>query len=139
MNKNICQNFNSVCIYFPDALKNDGNYNFLSDGQQFKQYCTNNKCDNNLEKINSACLYLFNAFFGSSYSVRDNANSNIDVVDYIITWLSYMLRLKKESGINKLNDFYTNHIETNKHYKNKIHDDSGYNCHMETIDKKRIC
>ncbi|ETB56998.1 hypothetical protein YYC_05345 [Plasmodium yoelii 17X] len=135
MNKNMCQQFKSVRTYFPDELKN-GNYDFLSNGQHFNKYCTNNRCDSNLEQINSACLYLFNAFFVNSFSFKNNANNNIDVVDYIIIWLSYILSLK-ENGINKLDDFYTNHIKTNTHYKTKIDDVSGYKCFMEIIDTKK--
>ncbi|EAA19500.1 putative yir4 protein [Plasmodium yoelii yoelii] len=134
---NICQHFNSVRTYFSDELTDDGNYNFLSDGQQFKKYCRNNSCDNNLEKINSACLQLFDAFFGNHNSFKDNAKNNIDVVYYIIIWLSHMLSLKQDNGINKLNDFYIDHIETNTHYKNKIYGVSAYNYYKDIIDRKK--
>ncbi|VTZ71866.1 PIR protein [Plasmodium yoelii] len=136
MNKKVCQHFNSVWIYFPDELKN-GNYNFLSNGQHFNKYCSNNSCDNNLEQINSACLYLFNALFGDYNVFKDNAKKNIDVVYYIIIWLSYMLSLKEENGINKLNDFYTEHIEKNKHYIKKIESIHEYKCYKDIIDKKK--
>ncbi|CDS44162.1 PIR protein [Plasmodium yoelii] len=136
MNRQVCKWFKSLWFHFPDELKNDENYNFVYGDQTFKRYCTNNSCDNNLEKINAACLYLFNAFFVDYNSFKDNAKNNIDVVYYIIIWLSYMLSLK-ENGINKLNDFYTKHIETNMHYKNKIYGVSAYNCYKEIIDQKR--
>ncbi|ETB56697.1 hypothetical protein YYC_05360, partial [Plasmodium yoelii 17X] len=131
-----CQQFKSVRTYFPDQLKDDGNYNFLSDGQHFKKYCNNNSCDNNLEQINSACLHLFNALFGDHNAFKDNSKNNIDVVYYIIIWLSYMLSLK-ENGINKLNDFYTKHIEKNTHYTNTIYGVSAYNCYKKIIDQKK--
>ncbi|WBY57667.1 PIR protein [Plasmodium yoelii yoelii] len=131
-----CQQFKSVRTYFPDELKDDGNYNFLYDGQHFKKYCNNNSCDNNLEQINSACLHLFNALFGDHNAFKDNSKNNIDVVYYIIIWLSYMLSLK-ENGINKLNDFYTKHIEKNTHYTNTIYGVSAYNCYKKIIDQKK--
>ncbi|CDU20340.1 YIR protein [Plasmodium yoelii] len=136
MNRKVCQHFKSVWIYFPDELKN-GNYDFLSNGQHFKKYCTNNICNNNLEKINSACLQLFNAFFGDYNAFTDNAKKKIDIVYYIIIWLSYMLSLKKDNGINKLNDFYTEHIEKNTHYIKKIESIHEYKCHKDIIDKKK--
>ncbi|CDU17356.1 PIR protein [Plasmodium yoelii] len=137
MNKKVSQHFKSVWGYFPDELTNDGNYNFLFNGQHFKQYCTNNSCDSNLEQINSACLYLFNAFFGDFNSYTDNAKKKIDIVYYIIIWLSYMLSLKKENEINKLNDFYTKHIEKNEHYNKKIQSVRDYECYKELINKKK--
>ncbi|ETB61201.1 hypothetical protein YYC_01140 [Plasmodium yoelii 17X] len=137
MNKQGCKWFKSLWFHFPDELKDHENYKFAYGDQNFKQYCTNNSCDSNLEKINAACLYLFNAFFGNHNSFKNNANNNFDVVDYIIIWLSYMLSLKQENGINKLNDFYTNHIATNTHYNNTIYGIRDYKCYKQIIDKKK--
>lgn len=33
-------------------------------------------------------------------------------------WLSYMLKLKKDRKIKKLNEFYEAHIKNNSHYTN---------------------
>ncbi|EAA16435.1 putative yir4 protein [Plasmodium yoelii yoelii] len=130
MDKKLCQQFKSVLTYFPDELENGENYNFVYGDQNFKKYCTNS-CDSNLEKINAVCLYLFNLFFGNINSFKDNAKNNLDVVYYIL------ICLKKENGINKLNDFYTKHIETNTHYISKLGDARGYNCYKEIIDQKK--
>ncbi|EAA16026.1 uncharacterized protein PY17X_1000300 [Plasmodium yoelii] len=137
MNKKVCQWFKTVWDYFPDELDSDENYKFAYGDQNFKKYCTSNSCDSNFKKINAACLYLFNAFFGNSFSFKDNAKNNIDVVNYIIIWLSYMLSLKKENGINKLNDFYTEHIEKNTHYNQDIRDVSDYKNYKDLIEKKK--
>ncbi|ETB58026.1 hypothetical protein YYC_04119 [Plasmodium yoelii 17X] len=83
--------------------------------------------------MNNQVCKLFNSLWFHFPDKLDNKgnynflfdNNNIDVVDYIVIWLNYMLRLK-ENGINKLDDFYTNHIETNTHYIKKIDDVSGY-------------
>ncbi|CDS44588.1 hypothetical protein YYC_05099 [Plasmodium yoelii 17X] len=136
MNKKVCQWFNSLWIYIPDELGNDGNYQFLYNHQNLKKYCTNNNCATEFDKINAGCLYLFNALFVDYNAFKDNSNNNIDVVYYIIIWLSYMLSLKKDNGINKLNDFYTEHIETNTHYNNKIEGVREYKCYKGIIDKK---
>ncbi|ETB56093.1 hypothetical protein YYC_05875 [Plasmodium yoelii 17X] len=137
MNRKLCQHFKSIWDYFPDELKNGENYEFTYGDQNFKKYCSNDSCDSNLEKINAVCLYLFNVFFGVSSSFKNNAKNNIDVVNYIIIWLCYMLSLKQENRINKLNDFYTNHIKTNTHYNNKIYAVSEYTCYNGIIDKKK--
>ncbi|ETB56691.1 hypothetical protein YYC_05509 [Plasmodium yoelii 17X] len=137
MNKQVCQQFNSLWIYFPDKLENDENYKFLYNHPNLIKYCTNNSCDSNFEKINAGCLFLFNAFFGNINSFNDNAKKNIDIVDYIIIWLCYMLSLKNENGINKLDDFYTNHIEKNTHYNNQIQNVHAYKSYKDLIDKKK--
>ncbi|ETB56482.1 hypothetical protein YYC_05542, partial [Plasmodium yoelii 17X] len=131
-----CQWFNSLWIYFPDKLENDGSYNFVYNDQPFKKYCTNS-CDSNFEKINAACLYLFNAFFGNSFSFKNNTNNNIDVVDYIIIWLSYMLRLNKDTKYNNINEFYETHIKNNTYYNQEIRDINDYKSYKDLIDKKK--
>ncbi|ETB60862.1 hypothetical protein YYC_02110 [Plasmodium yoelii 17X] len=131
-----CQWFNSLWIYIPDELGNDGNYQFLYNHQNLKKYCTNNNCATEFDKINAGCLYLFNALFVDYNAFKDNAKKNIDVVYYIIIWLSYMLSLKKDNGINKLKEFYTENIETNMHYIKKIEGVREYKCYKDIIDKK---
>ncbi|CDU16027.1 YIR protein [Plasmodium yoelii] len=102
-----------------------------------KVYCTNNNCATEFDKINAGCLYLFNALFVDYNAFKDNSNNNIDVVYYIIIWLSYMLSLKKDNGINKLNDFYIDHIEKNTHYIKKIEGVREYKCYKKIIDQKK--
>ncbi|CDR19173.1 YIR protein [Plasmodium yoelii] len=68
------------------------------------------------------------------------------MAEYIIIWLSYMLNLKKESEITKLNDFYSKYIENNTHYTNCDNDVkdcsdtlkkiTGYTNYKEIIDNK---
>ncbi|ETB60837.1 hypothetical protein YYC_02135, partial [Plasmodium yoelii 17X] len=48
-------------IYQP----NNRNYKFINN-EHFKEYCNNQICDSDLDKINAACLYLFDELFGSS-------------------------------------------------------------------------
>ncbi|SCL87535.1 Plasmodium variant antigen protein Cir/Yir/Bir, putative, partial [Plasmodium berghei] len=109
------------------------------DDHHFKEYCDNNKCDSDLEKVNAGCLYFFNAFFKDSSLFEFVAKSNIDIVEYIITWLSYMLNLKKneENNITNLNHFYSVYINGGDKYKKSITGVSGYTSYKDLIDKKK--
>ncbi|SCL81481.1 Plasmodium variant antigen protein Cir/Yir/Bir, putative, partial [Plasmodium berghei] len=65
MDAEICKNFLLVRTNFPDQLDNNGNYK-IEDDTHFKEYCSNQNCVNELEKISAGCLYLFNEFFKDS-------------------------------------------------------------------------
>ncbi|SCL83030.1 Plasmodium variant antigen protein Cir/Yir/Bir, putative, partial [Plasmodium berghei] len=117
---------------------NNGQYKIVDD-QHFKEYCDNNKCDSDLEKVNAGCLYFFNAFFKNSSLFESVAKSNIDIVEYIIIWLSYMLTLKENtsSSMSHLQHFYTTYINGGDKYKKSITGVSGYNCYKEIMDTKK--
>ncbi|ETB58037.1 hypothetical protein YYC_04130 [Plasmodium yoelii 17X] len=134
MNDFVCRKFLFARNWFPDRLTN-GEYKFVDD-KYFKEYCTSNSWGSDLEKINAVCLYLFDEFF-KDYSVfNNNAKSNINIVEYIMIWLSYMLNLKKnEPGITNLQHFYTTYINNEK-YKKLITDVKEYKNYKELIDKK---
>ncbi|EAA16875.1 putative yir3 protein [Plasmodium yoelii yoelii] len=114
--------------------QNNKIYKFISD-KDFKKYCTNN-CNTDIDKINAACLYLFNELFGSSLSFQVNSKNNINIVEYIIIWLSYILSLKSHEGITNLNDFYDKYITDGANYNKKIDDVTAYNSYKDLIDKK---
>ncbi|SCL87033.1 BIR protein [Plasmodium berghei] len=135
MDANICRNFLLVMTKFPDQLDSKGKY-YFNDDQNFKEYCTNNSCDSDLEKINAGCLYFFNAFFKDSDLFQSVAKSNINIVDYIIIWLSYMLNLKENNnGTSNLTYFYTTNINNDK-YTNSITGVDAYSSYKDLIDKK---
>ncbi|CDU85268.1 hypothetical protein YYC_02863 [Plasmodium yoelii 17X] len=137
MDKNICEKFKNVWEDFPDTLGSDGKYQFNSN-KHFKTYCNNNTCDMPLEKINAGCLYLFDAFFKDSNLFKSVANSNINIVEYIMIWLSYMLSLKEnnESHISTLQHFYKTDIKGGDKYSNPIVNISEYSSYKELIDTK---
>ncbi|SCL86671.1 BIR protein [Plasmodium berghei] len=134
MDAEICKNFLLVRTNFPDQLDSDGEYKFKDDGH-FKKYCSGNNCSSNLEKVNAGCLYFFDEFFKDSSVFKSVANSNIDIVDYIIIWLSYMLNLKENDYNNSLNHFYTTYINNEK-YKNPIDGVEAYSNYKNIIEKK---
>ncbi|ETB61217.1 hypothetical protein YYC_01156 [Plasmodium yoelii 17X] len=131
----ICGKFRAVKTWFPDTLKNDGKYQF--NDQHFKEYCTNQNCDSDLAKINAVSLFLFNELFGSSDSFTINAKSNINIVDYIIIWLSYMLSLNKNMNYKNIYDFYEENIKNGSKYNQKITEVNAYNSYNDLIDKRK--
>ncbi|SCL81464.1 BIR protein, partial [Plasmodium berghei] len=136
MDAEICKNFLLVRTNFPDQLDSDGEYKFKDDGH-FKKYCSGNNCSSNLEKVNAGCLYFFDEFFKDSSVFKSVANSNIDIVDYIIIWLSYMLNLKENDYNNSLSYFYTTNINNDK-YTNTIDGVEGYTSYKDLIDKTNM-
>ncbi|SCL85510.1 Plasmodium variant antigen protein Cir/Yir/Bir, putative, partial [Plasmodium berghei] len=132
MDAEICKNFLLVRTNFPDQLDSDGEYKFKDDGH-FKKYCSGNNCSSNLEKVNAGCLYFFDEFFKDSSVFKSVANSNIDIVDYIIIWLSYMLNLKENEGSESLTYFNNIYINNDK-YKNSIIYIKDYNNYKDLID-----
>ncbi|CXI38989.1 BIR protein [Plasmodium berghei] len=134
MDDHVCRRFLFVRSWFPDKLDTNKNYQFISD-EDFKKYCTSNRCNGDLEKINAVCLLLFNEFFGSSSLLK--YHNNINIVDYIMIWLSYMLNLKNNvPGITNLQHFYTTYINNDK-YKTTITGVTGYTNYKDLIDQKK--
>ncbi|SBW38360.1 Plasmodium variant antigen protein Cir/Yir/Bir, putative, partial [Plasmodium berghei] len=124
MNKDVCSNF----LYLTTNLKYDSsnkNYQIIN-GDHLKKHCDNENCGSDLEKISAGCLYFFNEFFGSSSVFESVAKNNINIVDYIIIWLSYMLNLKENEGSESLTYFNNIYINNDK-YKNSITYIKDYN------------
>ncbi|SCL95407.1 Plasmodium variant antigen protein Cir/Yir/Bir, putative [Plasmodium chabaudi adami] len=138
MNENMCKIFEVVWEDFPDELDSDGNYKFDAIGF-CDTYCGNdcdNNCNNDIDKINAGCLFIFNSLFGDSDSYMNNAKSNMNITQYILAWLSYMLGLKNDNNIN-LNYFYNEYINKIKEYNIVITGaESYYNSYKDLIDQK---
>ncbi|ETB60005.1 hypothetical protein YYC_02398 [Plasmodium yoelii 17X] len=135
MNENMCSKFLYVRTNFT-YQSNSRNYTFLND-KLFKEYCDNEKCETNIDKISAACLFLLNEFFGSSDLFSYYAKNNINIVEYVIIWLSYMLTQMKDEKMTSLNEFYTKHIENGNRYKKAITGVSDCTNYKDVIDKKK--
>ncbi|CDS44353.1 PIR protein [Plasmodium yoelii] len=136
MNKQVCEKFENLWDKFSDKLDSDNNYIFQKENF-LDGYCGSNSCDTDFEKINGGCLYLFNKIFGTSELFKSVANSNINIVEYIMIWLSYMLNLKEQTGSDSnLQFFYSTTID-NDRYKNSIADVTEYKHYKDLIDKKK--
>ncbi|ETB59347.1 hypothetical protein YYC_02865 [Plasmodium yoelii 17X] len=136
MNDNMCSKFLLVRNLLPDEFENNGDYQ-INDKNFFSEYYDNNNGRNDeLEKINGGCLYLFKNMFGDSYSFKEYTKNNIKVVEYIMIWLSYMLSLKSNGKINNLKDFYNQYIKNAEKYTNHISGvESHYRSYKDLIDK----
>ncbi|EAA17436.1 putative yir1 protein [Plasmodium yoelii yoelii] len=106
----MCQKFDTLRKFFPDELDGSGNYNFQN--RTFKNYCPKEQCNNDIDKINAGCLWLFYDFFGKPGTTVDSNTYKGDVL-CIMIWLSYKLSLKSHNEIKNLMDFYSKHIENN--------------------------
>ncbi|ETB63533.1 hypothetical protein YYC_00010, partial [Plasmodium yoelii 17X] len=130
-----CEKFENLWDKFPDKLDTSNNYQFKTENF-LDSYCDGKGCDNDLDKINAGFFYLLNQFFGNSESSY-YAKNNINIVDYIMLWLSYMLNLKPQVGnVNNLQYFYNTTIN-NHRYKNSIPDVKEYKNYKDLIDKKK--
>ncbi|CDS44114.1 uncharacterized protein PY17X_0950501 [Plasmodium yoelii] len=134
MNKQVCERFKNVWTNFTYEPSNQS-YQIKNDND-FKQYCSNQNCVNELEKIDAGFLYLLDGFFKNSSVFESVAKSNIDLVEYILIWLSYILSLKKNEGSESLNYFYTTNINNDK-YTNIIGGVDAYSSYKDLIDKKK--
>ncbi|ETB63479.1 hypothetical protein YYC_00234 [Plasmodium yoelii 17X] len=120
--------------WFPDEFENNGDYQ-IQDAHFFSEYCDNEKCETDIDKINAGCLRLFDEFFVNYHSFPNN---NINIVEYITIWLSYMLTLHPHEEINNLSEFYTKFIENGDDYKKAITGVTDYKSYKDLIDKKNM-
>ncbi|ETB63495.1 hypothetical protein YYC_00054 [Plasmodium yoelii 17X] len=132
MNNEMCNLFFAVRSWFPDKLTN-GNYQFIDDSRYKTHFTKDSYSD--IDKINAWCLFLFNGIFMDSYSYENYANSNINVVAYILAWLSYKLHQKSHDGISNLMDFYTKHMKNINEYKKPIEGVTDYTNYIDLINK----
>ncbi|EAA19817.1 putative yir2 protein, partial [Plasmodium yoelii yoelii] len=130
-----CGEFESIWRFFSDDLTESREYDFKS--SMLKNYCPKpGNCNNDIDKINAGCLWLFNKFYGNNSNFSIYANGNMNIVVYFMTWLSYKLNQKPQSGVNKFNDFYSKHMKNVKEYTNNINDVTGYTSYIDLINKK---
>ncbi|ETB60834.1 hypothetical protein YYC_02138, partial [Plasmodium yoelii 17X] len=138
-----CENFDIVIENYTDKIINSEEYD-IRDIYGIEEYCVNEECKTELDKINAVCLWLFNKNIANR--IDDLSNEQVkSFIIYIMIWLNYMLNLKIDGKINTLNEFYTKHIENNMHYTNcksygndcnsTLNDKAGYNNFKEVIVK----
>ncbi|ETB59988.1 hypothetical protein YYC_02381 [Plasmodium yoelii 17X] len=137
MNKQVSKLFYAIRNSLPNKLDNNGNYQFIINESILNGYCNSKKCSNNLEKINAGCLYLFDAFFKDSSVFESVAKGNINIVEYIIIWLSHMLIPIKNDNNDSIEFFYKTYIDNDK-YKNSINGVTVYKDYKDLIDKRDL-
>ncbi|VTZ79785.1 PIR protein [Plasmodium yoelii] len=135
MNNQVCKKFQDLWDSFPDYLNGDGSYEFTNK-KDFNEYCTGDKCDNDTGKINAGCLYLLDGFFKNSDNFGSVAKSNINIVEYIMIWLSYMLYFARNYENDSIKHFYEMYINTDEKYNQEINKVTAYESYKDLIDKK---
>ncbi|CDU16375.1 hypothetical protein YYC_05072 [Plasmodium yoelii 17X] len=147
MDKEVCKRFNNVWEWISDEL-NEGTYKFNDNNSLINKfsnnYCNdiefsydlcNNISQSDLNKISAGCLYLLDEFIKDGGMVPPPARNNINIVDYIFIWLSYMLNLK-ESENDNITCFYSTYIYDCDKYNTGINGFTDYKDYKELIDKK---
>ncbi|CDU15978.1 PIR protein [Plasmodium yoelii] len=127
-----CGDFGTFWKFFPDELKDSGEYDFKN--SLFKKYCPKGSCNNDIDKINAGCLWLIYELF-----VKLGFSAGQHVLKYdsvcIIIWLGYIISLKPQDGINKLSDYYSKHIKDNAEYSKHEIGNEKYNNYKNIIDE----
>ncbi|SCL81735.1 Plasmodium variant antigen protein Cir/Yir/Bir, putative [Plasmodium berghei] len=152
MDHQLCGRFRTLRAYLPDELNESTTLDFHNNGS-IRNYCPNGdsgntkECKTDLDKINAACLWLFQQNIIINIDSLSKEKSEAFII-YIMIWLSYMLNLKNVNNIKSLKDFYTNHIKNNTHYttcnksdndcSNSLKNKTGYNNFKELIKQTNI-
>ncbi|EAA16289.1 PIR protein [Plasmodium yoelii] len=136
MNKEVCKRFNNVWEWISDGLVVGINTNI---NKNLKKYCDNGSCDDPFGKVNAGCLYLFDEFFAGFTQFNSVAKRKINIVDYILIWLGYMLNRIKNNENDIIYSFYNTYInndDKDNKYNKIITGVTGYETYNELVDKK---
>ncbi|EAA22876.1 putative yir4 protein, partial [Plasmodium yoelii yoelii] len=129
-----CEKFQEVRNSLSDELSS-GSYKF-NDVEFLNKYCDSNTCQSDLDKISAGCLYLLDQFYKNGGILPPPAKNNINIVDYILIWLNYMLNLGKSKEKDNIQDFYRDYIYNYDKYKMEINELSDYDNYKKLLDKK---
>ncbi|CAD2099526.1 CIR protein PIR protein [Plasmodium vinckei lentum] len=125
----VYRDINTINGYF--GVENGGNVEFSNKTiSTYCRYLTNSGyCRDYLEMASSGVIHLLTNL--KKYNLEDDK-----LAEYAILWLRYKLNQKDPYYKTNLNDFYTNYIEKNKYYNNKINGD-GSPTYKDIIDTKK--
>ncbi|EAA20450.1 putative yir2 protein [Plasmodium yoelii yoelii] len=133
MNKEVCIRFKNVREWLSYEVIKGFNNNF---DENLKKYCDNGSCYDPFDKISAGCLYLFDELFAGFKQFTSVANRNINIVDYILISLGYMLNLiidKDNGSIETFYNTYINNDNTDNKYNKIITGVTGYETYNELI------
>ncbi|KEG02869.1 hypothetical protein YYE_02703 [Plasmodium vinckei vinckei] len=129
---------------YKEIIEIDGYFGVKKEGEntteEYKQeihnycHCENSSgkcsCNDYFESASSGVFHLLT-------NLKDTNGLDYDkLAEYAILFLSYKLKQHSKHSGTKLNDFYTKHIKSNKHYNNKIKN-SGNTTYMDIIDTNK--
>ncbi|CAD2094940.1 CIR protein PIR protein [Plasmodium vinckei] len=103
--------------------------NTVQDYCHYRNKSGQGKCNDYLEKASSGVIHLLKDLekYGLEYD---------KLAEYAILWLRYKLNQQAPYYNTQLNEFYTNHIEKNTYYNNKIKG-NGSPTYKDIIDTKK--
>ncbi|EAA18897.1 putative yir3 protein, partial [Plasmodium yoelii yoelii] len=140
-----CERFKNVREWISDELIG-GKYqfkddNFLNNSCNNNNFLNNYSCNNNnfkneLDRISAGCLYLLDEFIKDCGVNPSPLKDNINIVDYIMIWLSYMLNLGKSEEEDNIQGFYIEYIHDCNKYNKKINELTDYDNYKKLLDKK---
>ncbi|CAD2110927.1 PIR protein CIR protein [Plasmodium vinckei petteri] len=98
------------------------------------RYChygnSSGRCHDYYQRASSGIIHLLKA-------LNDKDGLEYDkLAEYAILWLGYKLAMKPQNNGIKLNNFYTNYIEKNKYYNERIKDNDSMT-YKDIIDIKK--
>ncbi|ETB56398.1 hypothetical protein YYC_05827 [Plasmodium yoelii 17X] len=134
MNDTLCSNFDYLRNYLPDELSDNPKLE-LKSIKNYNNYCPNDNCNTDLDKITVGFLWLL----GECYSALKNKvheNSINAFFIYLISWLSYKLNQNLGHGFIKINDFYTNSVMNSGKYSKFTTEAYRFSGIDEFIDKQ---
>ncbi|SBW38179.1 BIR protein [Plasmodium berghei] len=121
MDNDICSNFDILRDYIPDELGGTPKSE-LKNISNYKNYCPNDNCDTELEKITIGFLWLLEQCFSTFINKNHNENNTNAYFIYIILWLSYQLNQRTYYKSTPINDFYNEHVKNSDKYKSILTD-----------------
>ncbi|EAA15317.1 putative yir4 protein [Plasmodium yoelii yoelii] len=130
MNVEVCKRFKNVreWLSYDVVVGIDTNFD-----KNLKKYCNEGSCDGIFDKINAGCLYLLDQFYKDCGVTPSPARNNINIVDYILIWLGYMLNLNKINENVTTEFFYETYIYNGQKYNERIKDVTGYQTYNDLI------
>ncbi|CDU17358.1 uncharacterized protein PY17X_0723700 [Plasmodium yoelii] len=147
MDNRLCGRFDTLRNYLPD--ESGKNALELKTLKNFNNYCSNGgsgetECNNEVDKINGGCLWLFEQNIVNRISTLSKDYSKVFII-YVMIWLGHMLNLKDVNDFKNINEFFTKYKESNTHYtkcnkegkdcSNSLKEKTEYNNFKEFIEK----
>ncbi|CXH21493.1 BIR protein [Plasmodium berghei] len=135
MDDTLCSNFDILRMHLPAKLGGTAKRE-LKNIIDFQNYCHNDNCNTDLEKITVGFLWLLGKYYSISQNRSYNENNTNPFFLYMISWFSYQLNKITGHNSTTINDFYNKKIKNNDKYK-KFRDDSSKFTNLdEDLNKK---
>ncbi|CAD2084088.1 CIR protein PIR protein [Plasmodium vinckei lentum] len=132
--KDVYKDIYTINNYFTETKQNGATIQrtdkIIHDYCHYGKTSGKGNCSDYIQMASSGVIHLLK-------TLKDKHHLEYDqLAEYAILWLRYKLNQKSPYHKTELNDFYTNHIEKNNDYNNKIKGDDTMT-YKDIIDKKK--